>query len=135
MFEPGCGGTRIQTFFPGLRRWSRLRNSTSPAKAFSERTGARLAQENRQIENPSPVSIDRNGIGSSDLGEFAQRRLEDLAGLPTSGRSISSSRRIGEGAGDADADRTRPTEQRVRIGAAGMALASTSPLKVSPVAV
>src|ERR1039457_1996974 len=57
-----------------------------------------------------------------DLGQFAQSRLEDLAGLAHKRRPTHDRRRIGERAGDADADRTRPAEQRTGVGTRGMAL-------------
>src|SRR6202011_3156442 len=57
-----------------------------------------------------------------DLGEFAQGCFEDLAGPAHKSGPIHPSGRIGERAGDADADRTRPAEQRIRIATAGMAL-------------
>src|SRR5882757_3583867 len=57
-----------------------------------------------------------------ELGQLAQCRLEDLAGLAHQSGSIHDSRGIGEGAGNADADRARAAEQRIGIGTAGMAL-------------
>src|SRR5258705_5587757 len=56
------------------------------------------------------------------IGQLAQRRLEDLAGLAYQRRSVHPRGGVGEGAGDADADRARAAEQRIDVGTAGMTL-------------
>src|SRR5664279_2230140 len=56
------------------------------------------------------------------VGQFAQRRLEDLAGLADQSRSVHHAGAVGEGTGDADAHRARAAEQRVGVGTGGMAL-------------
>src|SRR6185437_949016 len=63
------------------------------------------------------------------VGQLAQGRLEDLAGLADKSRSIHDSGCVGKGARNADADRTRPTEQRTLVRAAGMALDQNLPFE------
>src|SRR5437868_6515904 len=56
------------------------------------------------------------------VGQFAQSRREYLAGLAYQGGAIHDACGVGEGAGHPDADRARTAEQRIGIGATGMAL-------------
>src|SRR6202034_2106174 len=56
------------------------------------------------------------------VGQPAQGRLEDLAGLADKSRSVHDGCGVGEGAGNADADRARSAKQWILIRAAGVAL-------------
>jgi hypothetical protein len=68
---------------------------------------------------------DRRGDGSRalvDIRKPAQRRAEDLAGLADQRGARHLAARLGEGAGDADADRARTAEQWIVIPTGGVAL-------------
>src|SRR4051794_28710817 len=56
------------------------------------------------------------------IRQLAQRRAKNLAGLSDQRGAVHHAGRVGEGAGDADADRGRAAEQRIGVGAGGVAL-------------
>src|SRR3954447_4824778 len=56
------------------------------------------------------------------IGQFAQRRREDLTGFAYQRGAVHDTRGIREGAGYTDTDRVRPAKERTLIGAAGMTL-------------
>src|SRR3954453_1065463 len=56
------------------------------------------------------------------IGQFAQRRREDLTGFAYQRGTVHDTRGIREGAGYTDTDRVRPAKKRTLMGAAGMTL-------------
>src|SRR4051812_17902478 len=83
-------------------------------------------------ESPSPGShlSMRSGLspqaGRGDflitVGELAQGRAKNLAGFADQRSAVHHRGSVGEGPGDADADRRWPAEQRIGIGTAGVTL-------------